>query len=168
MYGMSAHPRRVDIVSARVGVSSRPGPGERLLIESPSEGDIRATDARHPGRVLIEDIATWARKYPIGAKGWLRRYHVDDVPSGAWVLSHCIARLLCGRGLVGSAVVQIGSPPLPGGEPGLPRDAALCQVGRRTLVVDLPESRVIEIDPAIANVLNGGTDCVGSQLKRMD
>ena len=127
-------------------------------------------------RFEIDDIARWAALYVIGATSWLpdavrtrfeqsgfrytRRRQIsqpwrEHLIRSSWILTHSFARLLLRAGLSGTATIWMRESRNEGSEMNLrlAPGSALCKVGKRTVVVDLAFSRVIEVGPAIGGVL---------------
>jgi 2'-hydroxyisoflavone reductase len=185
-YGLTSEPQQVDIVPFARGFEMDIGPRGRLLLEMRGVEDatilaqfLRGCIERRS--LQIEDLWRWARIYIAGARMWvalnIRKQYANDGGTGtqstvqelpwrdhivhtSWILTHSVARLLCRAGLEGSATVRMGFEASGTGVTSaqLPPTAAICWVGARTILADLGSDRVIEIAPAIAEVLCNGAD----------
>jgi hypothetical protein len=181
-YGFTSEPQQVDLVPLAAGLGMAVSQGQRLLLEATCTEDVRTLgrflqgcDER--GYLQVDDLAKWSRLYIVGAAsllpGELRRSRnssssatleprssfqespwLHDVVPTVWVLTHCVARLLCRAGLNGPAMITMGSQKADvfDTSPSLPVTAALCWVKGRTVFADLATRRVIEVAPAIAKI----------------
>ena len=184
LYGLTSEPQQVDIVPLARGLEMDIGPGGRLLLEMGGVEDatilarfLRGCIERRS--LQIEGLARWSRIYIAGAWTWvplqIRNHHSKDSGMGtksmvedllwrdhivrtSWILTHSVARLLCRAGLEGSATVRMGfeASGTSATSAQLPPTAAICWVGARTILADLGTDRVIEVAPAIAEVLCDG------------
>jgi nucleoside-diphosphate-sugar epimerase len=191
-YGFTSEPQQFDLVPLGEGLRVGSLPGQRLLLEVRCSEDaatlaqfLRGCQER--GSLRVDDLRRWARLYIVGAASWLppELKHVTRFrdPGGltsrfspersawrnrlfpsAWVLSHSVARLLCRAGFDGPASIKMGPPTREASGPSLqlPPSAALCCVGSRRVVADVADRRLIEVAPAIAEILagpSGRIDC---------
>jgi nucleoside-diphosphate-sugar epimerase len=177
-YGLSDQPQAVRILPYPTGIAGGVPLAERLLLETYQDADVRALEdhlhyCENRGTLDVDDVASWARIYVLGAARWVppavtRALGIGNSAiqgasdwaqpqAAAWVLSHSVARLLCRAGLSGAARLRMGRPrgDHSGGEVLLPPAAAICELKDSIILADLASGRVVQVPEPVARLLTG-------------